>query len=64
MSYYMDGATVKTRIVLYTPEIMLCKWKDIMDLKSLAANGAATGSAAAGTAGGRRRRTRRRTHRK
>jgi hypothetical protein len=60
LSYYVDGKSLKTRIVPYAPEIMLCKWKDTMDLKSLAVNGAA----ATGSAAGGRRRTRRRTHRK
>jgi hypothetical protein len=56
ISHYIDGGALKTREVAYTPEIMLCKWKDIMDLKSLSVpNNNAAVSAAAGKA----RRTRR-----
>ena len=36
LSYYKDSDKVKTRIVAYTPEIMLCRWKEILDLKYLA----------------------------
>ena len=39
ISYYKDGAKIKHRFVPYAPEIMLCHWKEIMDLKSLTAGG-------------------------
>jgi hypothetical protein len=55
ISYYMDGGEVKTREVAYAPEIMLCKWKDIMDLKSLSV----PNNNAAGAAAAKARRTRR-----
>ena len=60
ISIYIEGGVLKTRKVPYTPEIMLCKWKDIMDLKSLSIPNNNVGAAAAAAGSAKKaRRTRR-----